>query len=237
MHPKTDDILESSLYVSDVARSTRFCQETFGFPVIWEFGERGGAMHAGTRQVLLLFNESGGQFVEEASGHNFFHKLALGWRSALHGYGERKTVSSGDSDDLCTLAPARGTDPSPLFSRSQRSRPQRPLLTSTCLAPADAVPAVAVPLPTCPTAPTAGICGGKSGRADISPATRATKKGASRAIQSPHDGDGELHIAFAIPSAELGNWEVGAGHGSAVPVAVRLCPRVALVRKQSSSAV
>ena len=25
------------------------------------------------------------------------------------------------------------------------------------------------------------------------------KKGASRAIQSPHDGDGELHVAFAIP--------------------------------------
>ena len=33
------------------------------------------------------------------------------------------------------------------------------------------------------------------------------KKGASRAIQSPHDGDGELHVAFAIESAELANWE------------------------------
>ena len=33
------------------------------------------------------------------------------------------------------------------------------------------------------------------------------KKGASRAITSPHDGDGELHLAFAIPSAELANWE------------------------------
>jgi catechol 2,3-dioxygenase-like lactoylglutathione lyase family enzyme len=33
------------------------------------------------------------------------------------------------------------------------------------------------------------------------------KKGASRAIQSPHDGDGELHIAFAISSTELVNWE------------------------------
>ena len=88
MHPKTDGILESSLYVSDVARSTRFYQETCGFRVISKFGERGCAMHAGTHQVLLLF-----------------------------------------------------------------------------------------------------------------------KKGASRAIQSPHDADGELHIAFAIPSAELGNWE------------------------------
>jgi catechol 2,3-dioxygenase-like lactoylglutathione lyase family enzyme len=88
MRPKTDGILESSLYVSDVPRSVLFYQETFGFPVISEFGERGCAMHAGPRQVLLLF-----------------------------------------------------------------------------------------------------------------------KKGASRAITSPHDGDGELHLAFAIPSDELPNWE------------------------------
>jgi catechol 2,3-dioxygenase-like lactoylglutathione lyase family enzyme len=33
------------------------------------------------------------------------------------------------------------------------------------------------------------------------------KKGASRAMQSPHDGDGELHVAFAIPPDELANWE------------------------------
>jgi catechol 2,3-dioxygenase-like lactoylglutathione lyase family enzyme len=88
MRPNTDGILESSLYVNDVSRSVRFYEETFGFRVISEFGERGCAMHAGTRQVLLLF-----------------------------------------------------------------------------------------------------------------------KKGASRAIASSHDGDGELHVAFAIPSAELANWE------------------------------
>ena len=88
MHPQIDGILESSLYVSDVPRAVRFYQETFGFIVITDFGERGCAMRAGMRQVLLLF-----------------------------------------------------------------------------------------------------------------------KKGASRAIQSPHDGDGELHIAFAIPSTELTNWE------------------------------
>jgi catechol 2,3-dioxygenase-like lactoylglutathione lyase family enzyme len=88
MQPKTEGILESSLYVSDVARSVRFYRETFGFGVMTEFGERGCAMNAGARQVLLLF-----------------------------------------------------------------------------------------------------------------------KKGASRAIQSPHDGHGELHLAFAIPSAELTNWE------------------------------
>jgi catechol 2,3-dioxygenase-like lactoylglutathione lyase family enzyme len=88
MPPKTDGILESSLYVSDVPRSIRFYQETFGFRVITDFGERGCAMHAGTRQVLLLF-----------------------------------------------------------------------------------------------------------------------KKGASLATETPHDGDGELHLAFAISSAELPNWE------------------------------
>lgn len=88
MRPKTNGILESSLYVSDLRRSVRFYEETFGFLVISEFGERGCAMQAGTHQVLLLF-----------------------------------------------------------------------------------------------------------------------KKGTSRAIQSPHDGDGELHVAFAIPAAELADWE------------------------------
>jgi hypothetical protein len=58
MRPKTDGILESSLYVSDLPRSVRFYQETFGFSVISEFGERGCAMHAGARQVLLLFKKA-----------------------------------------------------------------------------------------------------------------------------------------------------------------------------------
>src|ERR1700752_2050371 len=57
MNPKTDGILESSLYVSDVARSIRFYEEIFGFRVIKDFGERGCAMDAGARQVLLLFKK------------------------------------------------------------------------------------------------------------------------------------------------------------------------------------
>jgi catechol 2,3-dioxygenase-like lactoylglutathione lyase family enzyme len=32
-------------------------------------------------------------------------------------------------------------------------------------------------------------------------------KGGSRELQSPHDGDGELHIAFAIDAADLAPWE------------------------------
>jgi len=88
MHPKSEGILESSLYVSNLSRSIQFYEDIFGFRVISDFGERGCAMQAGVRQVLLLF-----------------------------------------------------------------------------------------------------------------------KKGASRTIQSPHDGDGELHIAFAITLDELANWE------------------------------
>ena len=38
-------------------RSIRFYEETLGFSVISEFGERGCAMQAGTRQVLLLFKK------------------------------------------------------------------------------------------------------------------------------------------------------------------------------------
>ncbi|HYL86689.1 MAG TPA: VOC family protein [Candidatus Angelobacter sp.] len=59
MRPKTDGILESSLYVSDLPRSIRFYQETFGFPVLSDFGERGCAMQAGPAQVLLLFKKGG----------------------------------------------------------------------------------------------------------------------------------------------------------------------------------
>jgi catechol 2,3-dioxygenase-like lactoylglutathione lyase family enzyme len=33
------------------------------------------------------------------------------------------------------------------------------------------------------------------------------KKGASRAMTTPHDGAGELHLAFAIAAAELPRWE------------------------------
>jgi catechol 2,3-dioxygenase-like lactoylglutathione lyase family enzyme len=87
-HPKTEGILESSLYVDDVAGSAQFYEKIFGFRIVSDFGERGCAMQAGNRQILLLF-----------------------------------------------------------------------------------------------------------------------KKGGSRTIQSPHDGDGELHLAFAISASELANWE------------------------------
>ena len=70
--------------------------------------------------VCLVADQSRGQVVEKASGKNFLNKLALGRRSARDRYGERKTVASGDSDDLRALAPARGADREAPFSRSRR---------------------------------------------------------------------------------------------------------------------
>jgi hypothetical protein len=47
--------------------------------------------------VLLVTDEPGGEMVEKASGQNLSHQLALGRRSAVDRYGERKTVISGDN--------------------------------------------------------------------------------------------------------------------------------------------
>jgi catechol 2,3-dioxygenase-like lactoylglutathione lyase family enzyme len=59
MPPNTEGILESSLYVADVAHTARFYEKVFGFRVINDFGERGCAMQAANRQVLLLFKKGG----------------------------------------------------------------------------------------------------------------------------------------------------------------------------------
>ena len=44
------------------------------------------------------------------------------------------------------------------------------------------------------------------------------KKGASADLPlTPHDGDGHLHMAFAVPAAELESWEAWLGqHGVAI---------------------
>jgi len=78
MPPKTNGILESSLYVSDLPRSVRFYQETFGFSVISEFGERGCAMHTGTHQVLLLFKKGASRAIQ--SPHDGDGELHLAFR-------------------------------------------------------------------------------------------------------------------------------------------------------------
>ena len=40
MHPQSEGLLESSLYVDDVVRSALFYEKIFGFRVISDFGER-----------------------------------------------------------------------------------------------------------------------------------------------------------------------------------------------------
>jgi catechol 2,3-dioxygenase-like lactoylglutathione lyase family enzyme len=64
MRPKIDGVLETSLYVSDVAGSVRFYARIFGFVVISDFGGRGCALQAGARQVLLLFLKGGSVAME-----------------------------------------------------------------------------------------------------------------------------------------------------------------------------
>ena len=71
---------------------------------------RGKPLVEGVRVVGFVADESGGELIKEAAGKNILNKLALGRRSAFDRYGERKTVISGDSDDLGTLAPPCGTD-------------------------------------------------------------------------------------------------------------------------------
>lgn len=107
MHPKTEGILESSLYVGDVARSAEFYGRIFGFPVISDFGERGCAMQAGNRQVLLLFRKGGSRAIPSPHDGGGELHLALAipaaelarWEAWLRTNGiaveERKTWDSG----------------------------------------------------------------------------------------------------------------------------------------------
>ena len=62
------------------------------------------------RVVGFVTDEPGWELVEEAAGKNILHKIALGRRSAFDRYGERKTVISGDSDDLGALSAAGGAN-------------------------------------------------------------------------------------------------------------------------------
>src|ERR1035437_8466941 len=67
------------------------------------------------RVVGFVSDKLFGEFIEEASGEDLFDKLAFVGRSALDRYGERKTVISGDSDDLRPLAAPGGADGKPPF--------------------------------------------------------------------------------------------------------------------------
>jgi catechol 2,3-dioxygenase-like lactoylglutathione lyase family enzyme len=80
VHPKTDGILESSLYVADVDNAARFYEKIFGFRIISDFGGRGCAMEAGERQVLLLFKK--GASKSHATPHDGDGQLHLAFAIA-----------------------------------------------------------------------------------------------------------------------------------------------------------
>jgi catechol 2,3-dioxygenase-like lactoylglutathione lyase family enzyme len=82
--PKSNGLLESSLYVEDVARSAGFYTKIFGFRRISNFGERGCAMEAGPRQVLLLFQKRGSMTIQ----------------SPHHGDGELHLALAVSADEL-----------------------------------------------------------------------------------------------------------------------------------------
>jgi Glyoxalase/Bleomycin resistance protein/Dioxygenase superfamily len=104
--PKTNGILESSLYVSDVPHPARFYEETFCFSVIKEFGERGCAMHAGTSQVLLPFKKGASRTIQsphdrDGELHVAFAIASADQVDAAAEYAERLTA--GSARDLLSL--------------------------------------------------------------------------------------------------------------------------------------
>jgi catechol 2,3-dioxygenase-like lactoylglutathione lyase family enzyme len=78
--PRVTGILESALYVADLARSARFYQDLFGFERI-AGDERFCALDVAGRQVLLLFLEgcsntgskTSGGFIPPHDGHGRLH--------------------------------------------------------------------------------------------------------------------------------------------------------------------
>lgn len=52
--PRIHGVLETSLYVEDLARSTRFYRDALGFPILFE-SPRLVAFDAGRQSVLLVF--------------------------------------------------------------------------------------------------------------------------------------------------------------------------------------
>jgi catechol 2,3-dioxygenase-like lactoylglutathione lyase family enzyme len=59
MTPTTANIIESCLYVADVDRAAAWYVQVFGFPMIFQQGDRLRALRVGHEQVLLLFKERG----------------------------------------------------------------------------------------------------------------------------------------------------------------------------------
>ena len=95
MRPKVEVILESSLYVTGVARSVQFYENIFGFRVISDFGDRGCAMEASNRQVLLLFKKGGSREMQSPHDGDGELHLAFAIRAAELASWERWLADNG----------------------------------------------------------------------------------------------------------------------------------------------
>jgi catechol 2,3-dioxygenase-like lactoylglutathione lyase family enzyme len=62
-----EQVLETSLYVEDLRRSTRFYRDVLGFTPMFDDG-RLAALDTGTRQVLLLFRLGGSETPSSVPG-------------------------------------------------------------------------------------------------------------------------------------------------------------------------
>ncbi|MEO7004360.1 MAG: hypothetical protein ABI064_02895, partial [Acidobacteriaceae bacterium] len=99
------------------------------------------------RVVGIVADEPHLKFIEEISGQNLFQKLALGRRSALQRYGERKTVMSGAAMAFVPLPRRVGRTTKAPFSHWRRSNRRTPRPDSVCPAHAGVASAGAAPLP------------------------------------------------------------------------------------------
>jgi len=116
MHPKTEGVLESSLYVDDVAGSAQFYETIFGFRVISDFGGRGCAMQAGKHQVLLLFKKGGSRAIQ--APHDGDGELHIAFRDSCRRAGELGSMAGRERNRRGREAHVGTGRPKPLFSRS-----------------------------------------------------------------------------------------------------------------------
>jgi len=134
VRPTVEGILESTIYVDDVAKSVAFYSKVFGFSVLFEV-ERGCAMSVSDRQVFLIFkkgmsvdgmNTPRGRIPGHDGDGNLHFAFAIdkgdlpGWRAWL---GENnidiestvqwelggKSVYFRDPDNHCVELATRGT--------------------------------------------------------------------------------------------------------------------------------
>ena len=101
MRPKTEGILESSLYVADVARSAQFYEKIFGFQVISDFGGRAwtDADAAWTRSWMLFCTTA-------RPGPNTPELATVMGRSLIHtrsGGSGRFSRSESNGGNLCVV--------------------------------------------------------------------------------------------------------------------------------------